>query len=454
MNGTAPPTAEPVVALPAALQTPLNEADALREADRCLRCGGPTARAPCTLACPTEIDVPAFLDAIARGDPQTAATIIFTANALGGSCARVCPVEELCQRACVLDNQGRRPVSIARLQRYAADWALPRAAVPLTAGPRNGKRVTVIGAGPAGLGCAAELVRLGYAVTVVDARSEVGGLVRYAIAPYRLMRDPLPAEAERLAVAGVQFQFDIPVDRPERLRALERGADALFLGVGLGNDAEVPYPGDDLPGVWDSLPFIEALKVGHPPRVGQHALVVGGGNTAIDVAREALRLGAGQVTLVYRRSEKEMPAYAHEVREARAEGASFEFLAEPVRFLGNGHVDQVQCRRMRLGAPDASGRSRPEPVTGSEFLLPADTVIMAIGQQRRTEFFSWIDGLRLDHGLVVTDPGTGQTSVPKYFAGGDAVNGGATVVQAVHTGTVAARGIDRYLTGVAGGGAA
>lgn len=450
MNGTAASAAEPLIALPAALQTPFDDADALREADRCLRCGGPTARAPCTLACPTEIDVPGFLDAIARGDTQTAATIIFSANALGGSCARVCPVEELCQQACVLDKQGRYPISIARLQRYAADWALPRAAVPLTVAPRNGKRVTVIGAGPAGLGCAAELAGLGYAVTVVDARSEVGGLVRYAIAPYRLMRDPLPAEAERLAVAGVRFRFDFPVDHPVRLRALEQEADALFLGVGLGRDAEVPYPGDDLPGVWDSLPFIEALKVDHPPRVGEHALVVGGGNTAIDVAREALRLGARQVTLVYRRSEKEMPAYPHEVREARAEGVSFEFLADPIRFLGNGHVDQVECRRMRLGAPDASGRSRPEPVTGSEFLLPADTVIMAIGQQRRTEFYSWIDGLRLDNGLVVTDPSTGQTSVPKYFAGGDAVNGGATVVQAVRAGSVAARGIDRYLSGGAG----
>ncbi len=434
--------------LPSALQTPLDDAEAPWEADRCLRCGGPTAPAPCMLACPTQIDVPAFLDAIARGNLQAAATIIFSANALGGSCARVCPVEELCQEACVLDKQGRRPISIARLQRYAADWALPRGAVPLQPGPRNGKRVTVIGAGPAGLGCAAELARLGYAVTVVDARSEVGGLVRYAIAPYRLARDPLPAEAERLARAGVRFRFDYPVDQPVRLRALEQEADALFLGVGLGNDAEVPYPGDDLPGVWDSLPFIEALKVGHPPRVGEHTLVVGGGNTAIDVAREALRLGAPHVTMLYRRTEKEMPAYAHEVREARAEGVAFEFLADPVRFLGNGHVDRVECRRMRLGAPDASGRCRPEPVTGSEFVLQANTVIMAIGQQRRTEFFSWIDGLRLDHGLVAVDPHTGQTSVPKYFAGGDAVNGGATVVQAVHAGTVAARGIDRYLSGV------
>ena len=436
--------------LPAALQEPLDDTAAVWEADRCLRCGGPTARAPCTLACPTEVDVPGFVDAIARGDLQTAATIIFSANALGGSCARVCPVEELCQQACVLDTQGRRPIEIARLQRFAADWALPRGAVPIRPGPPNGKRVTVIGAGPAGLGCAATLVSLGYAVTVVDGRAEVGGLVRYAIAPYRLVRDPLPSEAARLADAGVDFRFELPVDRPERLRALEQESDALFLGVGLGADAEVPYPGDHLPGVWDSLPFIEALKLDRPPRVGAHTLVVGGGNTAIDVAREALRLGAQRVTLLYRRTEKEMPAYAHEVREARDEGVAFQFLAEPVRFLGNGHVDQVECRRMQLGAPDASGRSRPEPVTGSEFLLPADTVVMAIGQQRRLEFFSWIDGLRLDHGLVIADTATGQTSVSKYFAGGDAANGGATVVQAVHAGTVAAYGIDRYLRGIGG----
>lgn len=445
MDGTISIAPPPAPALPAELQTPLDDSRAVLEADRCLRCGGPTAPAPCTLACPTAIDVPGFLDAIARGDPQSAATIIFSANALGGSCARVCPVEELCQQACVLDSRGRRPIEIARLQRYATDWALPRGAVPLQAGPPIGKRVTVIGAGPAGLGCAAALVRLGYSVTVVDARTEVGGLVRYAIAPYRLQRDPLPAEAARLADAGVRFRLEFAVDRPERLRELEQQADALFLGVGLGSDAEAPYPGDHLPGVWDSLPFIEALKVGHAPRVGAHVLVVGGGNTAIDIAREALRLGGRQVTLLYRRSEKEMPAYPHEVREARDEGVVFQFLAEPVRFLGNGHVEQVECRRMRLGAPDASGRSRPEPVTGSEFLLPADTVVMAIGQQRRTEFFSWIDGLRLDRGLVVTDPATGQTSVPNVFAGGDAVNGGATVVRAVHAGTVAAHGIHRYL---------
>lgn len=438
--------AEPV-SLPAALQTPLEDEVALREADRCLRCGGPTALAPCTLACPAGVDVPGFVDAIARGDRLAAAAIIFAANALGGSCARVCPVEELCERACVLDKEGRRPISIARLQRHAADWGLSRSAVPLVPGPPTGKHVAVIGAGPAGMACAAELVRLGHAVTVVDARPEVGGLVRYAIAPYRLQREPLPAEAERLAEAGVRFRFAYAVERPEQLRALEGEADAVFLGVGLGRDAEVRYPGDHLPGVWDSLPFIEALKLDRPPAVGDRVVVIGGGNTAIDVAREARRLGAAQVTLVYRRSEKEMPAYRHEVREAREEGVALQLLADPIRFLGDGRVERVECRRMRLGPPDASGRSRPEPVPASEFLIEADTVIKALGQQRRTEFLSWIDGLRLDHGLVAIDSHTGQTTVSRYFAGGDAVNGGATVVEAVGAGKRAAHGIDRFLRG-------
>lgn len=423
----------------------LEEWLAVREADRCLQCGGPTALAPCVVACPAGVDVPGFVGALARRDVETAAELIFEANPLGGTCARVCPGEELCEGACVLDTRGRRPVPITRLQRWATDRALgwtierPRQAMV------TGKRVTVIGAGPAGLACAAELSRLGHAVTVVDARLEVGGLVRYAIAPYRLVRDPLPAEAARLERGGVRFQLGHLVDSPERLLALADSADAVFLGVGLGEDAAVRYPGDDLPGVWDSLPFIEAIKLDRPPAVGERVVVVGGGNTAIDVAREALRMGARQVTMVYRRSEAEMPAYGHEIEEARAEGVAIVFLAEPVRLLGNGRFEGVECRRMRLGAPDRSGRPRPEPEPGSEFAIPANTLIKALGQKRRTAFLSWIEGLQTDGGLVAIDSATGQTSVPKYFAGGDAVNGGATVVEAVRHGKIAARGIDRYL---------
>lgn len=447
MTAAPAPAAGPAVA-PIALYEPLaplfDDAVAALEADRCLRCGGPTAPAPCIVACPAGVDVPRFVDAIARREAREAAEVIFSANALGGSCARVCPGEELCEGACVLTEHGRRPIAITRLQRWATERAsapdIGRAAAP------TGGRVTVIGAGPAGLACAAELVRLGHRVTVIDARPEVGGLLRYAIAPYRQLRDPLPSEAARLARAGVRFRLGHVVDSPRRLQAIARAADAVFLGVGLGGDAAVRYPGDELPGVWDSLPFIEAIKLATPPAVGERVVVIGGGNTAIDVAREALRLGARRVTVLYRRSEAEMPAYPHEVSEARAEGVQFRFLAEPVRFLGPGRLDRVECRLMRLGDPDASGRARPEPVPASEFLIRAETAVRALGQARRTEFFAWIDGLRLERGLVVVDRGTGQTSVPKYFAGGDAVNGGATVVEAVRDGKTAARGIHRYLS--------
>ncbi|HJQ65806.1 MAG TPA: NAD(P)-dependent oxidoreductase [Gemmatimonadales bacterium] len=429
----------------------LEEWLAVREADRCLQCGGPTATAPCTLACPAGVDVPGFIAALARRDVETAAALIFAANPLGGTCGRVCPGEELCEGACVLDQQARRPVPITRLQRWAIERALgwsieqPRRAVG------SGKRVTVIGAGPAGLACAAELARLGHAVTVVDARPEVGGLVRYAIAPYRLVRDPLPAEAARLERAGIRFRLGYVVDSPRRLLALARSADAVFLGVGLGKDADVRYPGDDLPGIWDSLPFIEAIKLHQPPAAGERAVVIGGGNTAIDVAREALRLGAREVTLLYRRSAAEMPAYRHEVVEARAEGVTIRFLTEPVRFLGTDRLEAVECRSMRLGEPDRSGRARPEPVPGSEVTIAADIAIKALGQARRTGFFSWIPGLKTEGGLLAVDPATGQTSVPKYFAGGDAVNGGATVVEAVRHGKVAAHGIHRYFAGCGGG---
>ncbi len=436
----------PPGALFAALRPPLGETLALVEAQRCLECGGPAAPAPCVLACPADVDVPAFVTAIAQGDPIEAARIIFAENLLGGSCARVCPVEELCEGACVLDKAGRRPLDIARLQRFATDQALSRGLGFRRAARATGKRVAVIGAGPAGLVCSGELAALGYAVTVYDARPDFGGLIRYAIAPYRQVREPLPEEVERIAELGVEFRMSCAVDRPERLRDIEREADAVFLGIGLGADLDARYPGDDLPGVWNSLPFIEAIKLGRPLWLGPRVVVIGGGNTAIDVAREALRAGASDVMVVYRRTEAEMPAYRHEVAEAREEGVRFQWLAEPLRFLGNGRLDRVECQRMRLGQPDRSGRRRPEPVPASEFVLPADAVIKALGQARRTQFLGWIEGLRLENGLIVIDPATGRTTNPKYFAGGDAVNGGDTAVAAVRAGKVAALGIHRYLS--------
>ena len=427
------------------LRAPLTREDALLEADRCLECGGPYAPAPCMVACPAGVDVASFVAAIADGDPESAAETIFAENLLGATCARVCPAEVLCEGACVLAEVGRKPIAIGALQRYATDEALGNGATLRQAATWNGRRVAVIGAGPAGLVCAGELAALGYGVTVFDEREEVGGLVRYAIAPYRQLQEPLPDEAAELVRIGVEFRLGSHVGASE-FEEIVAQADAVFLGVGMGPDTEVSYPGDDLPGVWESLPFIERIKTGPPLPVGEHAVVVGGGNTAIDVAREALRLGATSTTIVYRRSEAEMPAYPHEVAEARAEGIRFQFLADPVHILGADRAEAVVCRRMRLGAPDASGRRRPEPVAGVELTLPAETVVKAIGQQPRRELADWIAALELEPaGTVRVDPATGRTSNPKFFAGGDVINGGVSVVEAVRDAKRAARAIDGWL---------
>lgn len=423
------------------LRPPLSREEALLEADRCLECGGPYAPAPCLVACPAGVDVPAFISALAADDLDTAAKTIFADNLLGATCARVCPVEVMCEGACVLAD---RPIAIAALQRHATDLALERTATLREPAPPNGRRVAVIGAGPAGLACAGELAALGYAVTVFDEREEVGGLVRYAIAPYRQVREPLPQEAHALSRLGVRFRLGEQIG-PAELETLTAAFDAAFLAVGMGPDTAVPYAGDELPGVWDSLPFIEAIKTSVAPEVGSRVVVIGGGNTAIDVAREALRLGADDVTIVYRRGEAELPAYPHEVVEAREEGVRFRFLASPVRFLGRGRLRGVECLTMRLGAPDESGRRRPEPVEGSEFTLPADTAVKAIGQRPRSELADWIPGLQMERGAVKTDAETGRTTNPKFFAGGDAVNGGASVVEAVRDAKRAAKAIDEWL---------
>jgi glutamate synthase (NADPH/NADH) small chain len=427
------------------LNPPLEAEAALLEADRCLECGGPYAPAPCVVACPADVDVPAFVAAVARGEPDAAARIIFAENLLGGTCSRVCPVELLCQGACVLDHEGRRPIAVGRLQRFATDHALAAGTRLRGRAPHNWLRVAVIGAGPAGLACAGELAALGYGVTVYDERLEPGGLVRYAIAPYRLLAEPLSSEARVLAELGVSFELGVGIDSPEALAEVAADADAVVLAVGMGADADVHYPGDDLPGVWESLPFIEAIKTGNPPDVGESVVVVGGGNTAVDVARESRRLGAAEVTMLYRRTRTEMPAYPHEVVEAEEEGVQLEWLTVPLRFVGDGRLEAVECRRAKLGRPDESGRRRPQEIPGSEFLLRADTVVKAIGQRPRAEFLSWIDGLELEHGAIPVDPQTGATANGKFFAAGDACNGGATVVEAVREAKVAARGVHAFL---------
>jgi glutamate synthase (NADPH/NADH) small chain len=416
------------------LRAPLSAEAAVAEADRCLECGGAHAPAPCAVDCPAEIDVPSFVAAIAAGDTAGAARTIFAENILGGTCARVCPVEVLCQRDCVLIHEGRLPIEIGALQRYATEWAYANGVPLRPRAPANGKRVAVIGAGPSGLAAAGELAARGYAVTVYDEREEVGGLVRYAIAPYRQTNEPLPDEARLLADLGVELRLRTRVDAA-RLDELAADVDAIVLAVGMGADVDVAYEGDDLEGVWESLPFIERLKTGERPAVGERVAVVGGGNTAVDVAVEAKRLGADVSLLLYRRTEQEMPAYEHEVELARREGVEIRFLTSPVGFVGEGHVEGVRCAEMRLGAPDETGRRRPEPVPGSEFVIPVDTVVKAIGQRPRDEFRALLESVDED----------GRTASPKIFAAGDAVNGGASVVQAVREAKRAVSSVEEAL---------
>jgi glutamate synthase (NADPH/NADH) small chain len=433
-----------VPALNDELKPPLEADEARIEANRCLDCGGAHAPAPCTMACPADVDVPGFVTAIAEGDSARAADLIFAENLLGGSCARVCPTELLCEGACVLAHEGRRPIEIGRLQRHAADVGLAEPARLRARVTPTHRRVAVVGAGPAGLACAGELAARGHSVTVFDERQEVGGLVRYAIAPYRELREPLPGEAALVRSLGVRLFLGRHVS-PEGLQKLAADYEAVVLAVGMGPDSKVHYLGDDLDGVWDSLPFIEAIKTGAPPRIGKRVVVIGGGNTAIDVAIESVRLGAEEVTLVYRRTEAEMPAYPHEVEQARAEGVEILFLTNPTRFLGRIWLEGVECVRMELGAPDESGRARPEPVPGSEHVIPCDMLIKAIGQEPRRELAEWIEGLELDSGGRLAIDETGHTSVARIYAAGDATNGGATVVEAVREGKLAARAVDEDL---------
>lgn len=421
----------------------LSDLEAPLEAARCLECGSSYAPAPCLQACPASVNVPGFVAAIARGNPAKAAQIIWQENLLGGTCARVCPSEMLCEGHCVLLHENRRPVEIARLQRYATDYGFAQGIPLRESQPQDKAPIAVIGAGPGGLAAAGELASRGYRVTVYEMRPEPGGLVRFAIAPYRQHIEPIPQELEALRKLGVSFKFNHPMDSPEKLRLLERSHAAIVLAVGLGKDLEVQYPGDQLEGVWDSLVFIEALKTGKSLKVGERVAVIGGGNTAMDVAREALRLGASQVSVLYRRSQAEMPAFPHEVAEAREEGVHFQWLTLPLRFLGQHRLEAIECQYVRLGEPDESGRRKPIAVPGTEFQVPADTVIKAIGQRPRIEFLRFIEGLEVKGGQIQVGP-NGQTGNPRYFAAGDAT-GGATVVEAVQGAKKVAAGIEHYL---------
>jgi dihydropyrimidine dehydrogenase (NAD+) subunit PreT len=426
------------------IQKPLTSAQAFVESSRCLFC----FEAPCITACPTHIDVPSFIQKIRNENVRGAARVILDANPLGASCARVCPVEVLCEGACVLHHNLEKPVEIGRLQRFATDWYFERgmpALFPLP--PANGHRVALVGAGPASLGCAAALRRLGYAAVVFDRNPEPGGLNTYGIAQYKMTPEDSLREIEFVRSLGAEFRCGVEVGTQLTLDSLRQDHDAVFLGIGLGGTHRLEIPGADKNGVVDALHFIRDYKTrpyGDVP-VGRRVAVIGGGNTAIDAATAAVRLGAERTWIVYRRSEAEMPAFHYEIELAKRDGVVFQWLAAPSEILGDGGVAGLRCQRMRLGPPDARGRARPEPVPGSDFVLEVDMVIAATGQEKLGEWLGAIQGLALDGGRVMVDAETGMTSVPGLFAGGDCANGGLEVVNAVAEGTRAAFGIDAWM---------
>jgi dihydropyrimidine dehydrogenase (NAD+) subunit PreT len=407
---------------------PFEPHEALAEANRCLNCFD----APCTAVCPTHIDVPRFIKKIASNNLAGAALTILDANVLGGSCSRVCPVDVLCEGACVLQRYNKQPIAIGRLQRRAMQHFFNREGrLPRKTVEKRRKKIACIGAGPASLACAAELAQRGFPVTVIERRTLPGGLNTYGVAEYKLRPPDSLREVMLIRDLGVEFRFGLSIEREEELGALEREYDAIFLGIGLGATRELRIPGANHPDVLDALEFIARYKTAGILDVGNRVVVVGAGNTAIDAANAARRLGAAQVTIVYRRTERDLPAFCFEYQHARQEGVRFEWLAQPVavRTDSTGHITYLECVRLKDDLAPV-----PEPVPGSNFQMECDMVIAAIGQESLVSFLERCRGVQVSMGRVQVDRPTGRTANGKYYAGGDCVNGGREVVDAVADG--------------------
>ncbi len=426
-----------------------NLEEAVTEASRCLRCKNPR----CVQACPVNIQIPDFIAKMKEGDVDGAAKVIAQDSSLPAVCGRVCPQETQCEGSCILGIKSE-PVAIGKLERFVADHASPAEPVEIQ---KNGKKVAVIGSGPSGLACAADLAKAGYDVTIFEALHKAGGVLEYGIPEFRLPKDTvLKREIDSVRALGVKIETDVIVGRTVSIDGLidNEGYDAVFVGTGAGLPKFMGIPGENLNGVFSANEFLtrnnlmKAFREDYmtPIHAGKKCCVVGGGNVAMDAARTALRLGA-DTTIVYRRTEVELPARKEEVHHAKEEGIDFQMLTNPVEILGDekGWVRAIKCIRMELGEPDASGRRSPVPIPGSEFEIPTETVIMALGTSPNPLIVNTTAGLEATRrgGLVADEHG--KTTREGIFAGGDAVTGAATVILAMGAGRTAAAAIDEYL---------
>ena len=423
---------------------PLSIDEALMEAIRCLYCYD----APCIQACPTKIDVPTFIKRILEDNLKGAAKVIFKANCLAGSCARACPVEVLCEGACVLNELNQRPVAIGRLQRFVTDWAMRNKLFFYKKGNPNGKKVAIIGAGPAGLACAVELLQMGYEVKIFESRDLPGGLNAFAVNPTKVDLKFALQEVAMLKKLGLKIKSNTTVGVDIPFENLLDKYDAIFLGIGLGKSAALKIPGENLKGVYDALDFIEIVKTNSRKLnlKGKIIAILGGGNSALDSAIQAKILGAEYVYIFYRRSKEEMPGYPSEFEQAKLSECMFYWQMAPLEILGKNKVEKVKLIRTKLGVLDSSGRRKPIPIKGSEEIFKVNVVIKALGQQTNDEFLSKIKGLKIKNGLVQINKKTYQTSIPKVFAGGDCVSGGKEIVNAVAEAKKAAMAIHSFLS--------
>ncbi len=434
--------------------TGYTEEMAIEEAERCLQC----KHKPCIGGCPVFVKIPEFIALVADGKFEDAYHKIQETSSLPAVCGRVCPQESQCEKYCVRGIKGE-PVAIGRLERFVADWYMANCNAKTEKPEPNGKKVAVVGAGPAGLTCAGDLAKMGYKVSIFEAFHTPGGVLVYGIPEFRLPKDIVKAEISKLENLGVEIHTDMVIGKVLSIDELltEEGFDAVFVGTGAGLPSFMKIEGEDLNGVYSANEFLTRINLmkayrfpdfDTPIYIGKNVVIVGGGNVAMDAARSAKRLGAENVSIVYRRSEEEMPARLEEIHHAKEEGINFCLLCNPTRILGteDGWTKQVECVRMELGEPDESGRRRPQAVEGSEFMIDADAVVIAIGQSPNPLIKDTTPDLETNKwGCIVALDDTGKTSKQGVWAGGDVVTGAATVILAMGAGKSAASAIDEYI---------